>query len=180
MEEENEEVEKSLKEKVNEQVEKYIENVLVQGIQPANIDMLYKLIDIHKDLANEDYWKKKEEVYDMRYRAGDYSGEYGEGYGEESYGRRGVPGSGRGRYREGGNYGRRGGYRGEEMLDEMAEHYGNYRESANYNGQESEKAFDYMLQSAEEFFMYLMEEAEEPQQMEKIKKTARKISEMRM
>jgi hypothetical protein len=35
-----------------------------------------------------------------------------------------------------------------------------------------------MLQSAEEFFMHLMDEAENPEQIQKIKKTARKISEM--
>ena len=36
-----------------------------------------------------------------------------------------------------------------------------------------------MLQSAEEFFMHLMQEAENPEQMEKIRRTAKRISEMR-
>ena len=64
------------------------------------------------------------------------------------------------------------------MIDEMREHYDNYMEGARYSGPEKEKAFDYMLKSAEDFFCYLMEEVENPKQMEKIRRTARKISEM--
>ena len=106
----------------------------------------------------------------MRYRG--YEG-YGEGgYNEGGYGRRGR--DSRGRYTAGR------GYQGEEMIEEMREHYGNYMEGGSYNGAEKDKAFDYMLKSAEEFFMHLMEEVERPEQMEKIKRTARKISEMRM
>lgn len=52
------------------------------------------------------------------------------------------------------------------------------QESGRYNGREKEKAFDYMLKSAEDFFCYLMEEVENPEQMEKIKRTARRISDM--
>ena len=74
----------------------------------------------------------------------------------------------------------RGNYEGEDMIDEMREHYDNYMEGARYSGPEKEKAFDYMLKSAEDFFCYLMEEVENPEQMEKIRRTARKISEMRM
>lgn len=98
------------------------------------------------------------------------------GYGENTnYGRRGVPGSGRGRR-----------YRGEEMIEEMKEHFNNYSEGkeesmrGNYGAEGfKEKAFDYMLKSAKEFFMFLMEDSENPEQMEKVRKTARQISEMR-
>ena len=82
----------------------------------------------------------------------------------------------RGRYNERGR--NRGNYEGEDMIDEMREHYGNYMENSRYNGPEKEKSFDYMLKSAEDFFDYLMEEVENPEQMEKIRRTARKISEM--
>lgn len=157
---------------INKQVEEKINIILEKGIQMENIDVLGKLVDIHKDLSNEKYWKKKEEVMGMRYR--DYD-EYNEGgYVEGNYGRRRDS---RGRYME---RGRGRSYRGEEMIEEMMEHYGNYSEGGRYNGPEKEKAFDYMLKSAEEFFTHLMEEAENPEQMEKIKRTARKISEMRM
>jgi len=155
---------KELFEEVCEKVEEKIQTIVEGGITPDNIEALGELIDIHKDLANEDYWKEKKEAMKMRYRGYD---EYSEG----GYGRRGR--DSRGRYA-----GR--GYEGEEMIEEMREHYGNYMEGGRYNGPEKDKAFDYMLKSAEEFFMHLMEEAEHPEQMEKIKRTARKISEMRM
>ena len=121
-------------EKTNEQVVEKINSLLKDGIKQTNVDYLYKLVDIHKDLANEEYWDKMKEEDDMRYRG--YSGEnYNEG---GSYGRRRR--DSRGRYMEGGNYneggrggnygeyGRRGNYRGHEMIDEMQEHYGNYSE----------------------------------------------------
>ena len=166
-----EEGNKELLQEVSEKVEEKIKNIMEMGINPDNIEALGELVDIHKDICNEKYWKKKEEVMKMRYRGYD---EYGEGsYGEGGYGRRGR--DSRGRYT-----GRGGSYQGEEMLEEMREHYGNYAEGGRYGGPEKEKAFDYMLQSAEEFFTHLMHEAEHPEQMEKIKRTARKISEMRM
>lgn len=51
-----------MNEKVKEEVEKIINSITEEGIQTSNIDYLYKLIDIHKDLANEEYWQKKKEV----------------------------------------------------------------------------------------------------------------------
>lgn len=98
----------------------------------------------------------------MRYR----------GYDEESYGRRMRDSRGR--------YMGRGHDEGEKMIEEMREHYGNYMGGGRYNGPEKDKAFDYMLQSAEDFFCYLMEEVENPEQLEEIKRTARKIGDMRM
>lgn len=164
-----------LKQEVHKQIKQEIAKIVEEGIQVDNVNMLSKLVDIHKDLENEDYWEVKKEGIEMRYR--DYNGygnygrnsygdNYGDNYGRNSYGRRGVKGTGRGRYR------------GDDMLEEMHEHYGNYMESASYNGQESDKAFDYMLQSAEDFFNHLMEEAQNQEQMEKIKRVARRISEM--
>lgn len=38
------------------------------GITNANIDSLYKLIDIEKDIENINYWKVKEGVYDDEIR----------------------------------------------------------------------------------------------------------------
>lgn len=86
----------------------------------------------------------------------------------DSYGRRGVPGSGRRRYR------------GEEMIDEMSKHYGDYNEGRETygNDRETEKSFDKMLQSLEDFTYLLMQEADSPDKIEKVKMTARKISEM--
>ena len=121
-------------------------------------------------MLNEAYWKKKEE--NMMYR--DYDN-YSDGrsrdsrgrYMDSSYGRRGVPGTGRGRYR------------GYDMIEEMGEHYGDYSEGRdNYgNDRETEKSFDKMLQSLEDFTYLIMQEADSQDKIEKVRKTARKISE---
>lgn len=55
---------RELYERLKKQVEEKICNVVDAGIQNNNIDVLGKLVDIHKDLENEKYWKKKEEKYD--------------------------------------------------------------------------------------------------------------------
>lgn len=148
-------------EELKKQVEEKIKTITDSGITPENIKALGELVDIHKDLSNEQYWEKKEEVLNMRYMRDDY---------RDDYGRRSRDSRGR--------YMGRGNYEGEDMIDAMREHYDNYMEGARYSGPEKEKAFDYMLKSAEDFFCYLMEEVENPEQMEKIRRTAKRISEM--
>lgn len=149
-------------EELKKQLEEKIKIIMDKGLQEDNIEILGELVDIHKDLANEEYWQEKEEVYKMRYR----------GYDDDTYGRRMRDSRGR--------YMGRGHDEGEEMIEEIREHYGNYMEGGRYNGPEKDKAFDYMLKSAEDFFCYLMEEVENPEQLEKIKRTAHKIGDMRM
>ena len=172
MEEENknEETKEDVITKTKEEVEKLIKQVTESGLQIANVELLYKLIDIHKDINNEEYWKKKEE--NMMYRDYDnYSGgrsRDSRGRYMDSYGRRGVPGTGRGRYR------------GYDYIDEMGEQYGNYSEGRyTYgNDHETEKSFDKMLQSLEDFTYLIMQEADSQDKIEKVRRTARKISEM--
>lgn len=156
--------------KTKSEVEKIIKQIIENGVITENIELLYKLIDIHKDIENEKYWKEKEE--NMMYR--DYDN-YGGGRSRdsrgrytESYGRRGVPGTGRGRYR------------GYDMIEEMGEHYGNYSEGRDTygNDRETEKSFDKMLQSLEDFTYLIMQEADSQDEIEKVRRTARKISEM--
>lgn len=168
--EEEKKQETNVLDKTKEEVEKLIKQVTESGLQVANVELLYKLIDIHKDINNEEYWKKKEE--NMMYRDYDnYSGgrsRDSRGRYMDSYGRRGVPGTGRGRYR------------GYDMIEEMGEHYGDYSEGRdNYgNDRETEKSFDKMLQSLEDFTYLIMQEADSQDKIEKVRKTARKISEM--
>ncbi len=57
-----EQAEKTLTEKVKELVETKIEKLMETGIQVGNIDYFTKLVDIHKDIENEEYWKVKKEV----------------------------------------------------------------------------------------------------------------------
>jgi len=54
-------------ENVIEKVETKIDELIkTHGIKKENVDYLYKLVDIHKDLKNEEYWKVKEEYYEIR------------------------------------------------------------------------------------------------------------------
>ena len=55
-------IEKTFTHKVKELVETKIEKLLETGIQVGNIDYFGKLVDIHKDMENEEYWKIKKEV----------------------------------------------------------------------------------------------------------------------
>ena len=60
-----------MEEKLIEQINEKLSTIVEEGINVNNLEALGKLIDIHKDLANEEYWKVKKEVLNMRYRGYD-------------------------------------------------------------------------------------------------------------
>ena len=139
--------------KVIEKMKESINNQLEQGLNTQNIDVLYKLVDIYKDMK---------EVENMNY--GNYMGRnvgydsYGRNYGNMEYGR---------------NYGRQGydsKYRGDEYIDRMHNEYGRYMESRNRYGagEESDKAFHFMTKALGEYIEFLYEEAETPQQKQQL------------
>lgn len=159
--------------KIKKIVEVPMETIAKDGVSSNNLDYLYKLVDIQKDIANIEYWRAKEDI--MRYS--DY-GNYGRGsYGRNSYGD--------------GSYGRRGydakyrGHRPEDRMDEMYMNYQAYSEgreaygrSGNYSAKEdSMKSLEFMLESAVDLFKMLREEASSPEEKEIIEKYAKKISE---
>ena len=155
-----------MEQKMNEQLDKKINAILEQGIQAGNVDFLYKMVDIKKDMA-----EINKEEQEMMYR--------GRNSYDENYGARRR--DSRGRYMEGEHemYNRR--YRGHDYIDDMAEHYGTYmenKETGRYGSPEMGKALDYMLKSVEEFMTMLKNDASSHEEVEKIKRTARKISEM--
>lgn len=89
----------------------------------------------------------------------------------------------RGRYMGRGYNGRGYGedsYRGEQYLSDLYENFDRYNEGREMygNDRETEKSFDKMLQSLEDFTYLIMQEADNPEKIEKVRKTARKISEM--
>lgn len=104
-------------------------------------------------------------------RYGTYRGDYD----REIYSRRGR--DSRGRYS---NSGRDMSYRGDEMLDDMHEGYREYSEGKTRYGAGTEtlKSLEYMLKSVEDFMEMLADEAGSEEEMEMIRRTARKISEM--
>lgn len=174
---EEEKKETKVLDKLKEETDKSMKRVLEQGVQTNNVDFLYKMIDIKKDIAEIEK-EEQEMMYgnygnygrdsDMMYSGGrrrDSSGRYMEG---GSYGRRGVPGTGRGRYR------------GEEMMDEMAYHYGNYNEGREQYGADEEtmKSFKYMLKSFKDYYKHLKNEASSQQEVQMLEDVAREISEM--
>lgn len=174
-----EEEKKNMQESVKEETEKIINSILEEGIKNDNLDMLGKIVDIHKDISNECYWKAKEENL-MRYS-------YGADYNDSSYGRRGVPGTGRGRYRAEDSYGRRGvpgsgrrRYRGEDMIDEMAYHYGNYSDGKEMYGadQDTMQSYKMMLKAFKEYFEFLKDNASNPEEQQLLERTAHEMGQM--
>ena len=146
--------------KVIEKMKESINNQLEQGLNTQNIDVLYKLVDIYKDMK---------EVENMNY--GNYMGR---GAGYDAYGR-GNYGNYNMEYGRN-NYGRQGydmKYRGDENIDRMYNEYGRYMENRNRygNGEETDKSFHYMVKSLEDFIRVLHEEAETPQQKQMLNET---------
>lgn len=179
MEQETEKKETKVLDKLKEETDKSMKRVLEQGVQTNNVDFLYKMIDIKKDIAEIE--KEEQEMMYSNYGNYDNYGEYDRSYGG---GRRRDS---RGRYMEGGSYGRRGvkgtgrgRYRGEEMMEEMAYHYGNYNEGREQYGADEEtmKSFKYMLKSFKDYYKHLKNEASSQQEVQMLEDVAREISEM--
>ena len=133
----------------------YIEKVGTMNLDATDIDYLYKVVDIYKDLK---------EVESMN-NYGNYNG-YGN-YGEE-YGRRGVDSR----------------YRGESYMDGMRGSYRNYEEArneynrGNYGAKEDGlKELEYMMHAAMKFIKMVKEEATSPEEQEIVRKHIMKISE---
>lgn len=173
MEEDNKEV-KNVNDELKTAIEKSMQSFISTGIQKENLDTLYKLVDIHKDLCNEEYWKDKRRFMKMRY--GNYN-DY------DDYGRQGMKGTGPySRYR--GSYNGYDDY-GHEMLEDMKDNYGEYRESSdsynrgNYRAEQNKmQSLEYMLKSAERFFKMLNDEAQSPEEKQLIQKSIRKLGDM--
>lgn len=156
---------KDLKNATEDKIKDLLEESQGQ-ITGSNYEALGALIDIHKDIANEEYWCYKmeegEEGMYGNYGRGSYGnyGNYGRGdYGRDEYGRD--------------NYGARrrdsrGRYRGHDYLDEMYDNYGRYSESRERYGasQETDKSYHYMVKALEDFIKVLEEEADTQEQRE--------------
>ena len=155
------------KEKLNEKLEEKICQIIEEDISPNNIEMLDLLIDIHKDVANEDYWEKKGES--MRYSNSGRG--YNEGYGRREYGARSRDSRGR--------------YRGHDYIDEMYGEYGNYSEnryranSGDYSAKpEALKSLEYMLEAMVNFVGMLKSDASSPEEHQLIDEYVRRIESM--
>ena len=165
-----EEVKENIIPKTQEEVEKLIKTVTENGLQASNVQLLYQLIDIHKDIENEKYWKNKEE--NNMYMRDDYENDYRGGRSRDSKGR--YMGNRRGES-----------YRGQRVLDEMYDGYRNYSDGreeynrGNYGAKgETMRSLEYMLGSVTDFIEMLQHDADSQEEIEMIKKYTRRISEM--
>ena len=169
------EKEKEVNKKLKDDIHALKEKISTEGIQSGNnLEHLYKLVDIEKDLCEIEKGGESMKEYG-RYGYNDY-GEYNDynrgGYGREEYGRRTR--DSRGRYTDG--YGH---------LDRMYSEYGRYEEGkeqynrGNYNAkQDTMKSLEYMLESMVDFVKMLKSDAKSQEEMNMIKEYTRKISEM--
>ena len=55
-------------------VEEKLNDITKEGLNLQDLQVVSELVDVHKDLCNEDYWKAKKEAMEMRYNRG--YGEY--------------------------------------------------------------------------------------------------------
>lgn len=149
-------------------VEEKLNDITQEGLNLQDLQVVSELVDVHKDLCNEDYWKAKKEAMKMRYNRG-YD-EYGrDPYVREPYGR-GRDGRGR--------------YRGEETMDNMYNGYRYYSKGkeemnmGNYSAKaDTMESLEYMMESVMQFLKMLKEDAS-PEEMGLIREYTRKISEM--
>lgn len=144
-----------MEEKLIEKVCEYLKKVSEQNLDAADIDYLYKAVDIYKDMK---------EVECMN-NYGNY-GEYGR---YDAYGRRGVDAR----------------YRGESYMDGMMGSYRNYEaaraeyNNGNYGAKEDGlKELEYMLHALVKFAKTIKEEASSPEEQDIVRRHFMKISEM--
>ncbi len=157
--------------KLTDEVKKELREVEEQGINMNNLDTTFKLVDILKDLKKIEKMEGEEmNEYNIRGRYRD-GGDYGDG----NYGRRGVPGSGRGRYSDGDG-------RMREHLDRIMdgmEMYEYGRERSRYGHGDDERLYDGLEKLMYAICMFVestMEFADTPQEKEIIRKHVQKMA----
>ena len=149
-----------MEDKLLQQVDEKIKEIMEEDINSNNLDYLYKLSKI-KHITKED--KMNYGNYGEYGRRAGYDS-YGEHYGRDNYGRRGYDAK----------------YRGHNHLDRMYEDYGRYMDGRTKygNNQDTMKSLKYMLESMEDFARMLKEDAQSQEEVEMIRQTAQRIAQM--
>ena len=143
-----------MNERVYKATEEKVEDILKEGINTNNLNLLYQLVDIQKDICeierSDSMHYGNYDSYGARMR--DSRGRYmGYGHLDKMY-------SEYGRYEE-----------GKEQ----------YNRGGNYNAKEdSIKSLEYMLESMVDFVKMLKQDAKSQEEVNLIKEYTRKISEM--
>jgi len=149
-----------MEDKLLQQVDEKIKEIMEEDINSNNLEYLYKLSKI-KHITKED--KMNYGNYGEYGRRAGYDS-YGEHYGRDNYGRRGYDAK----------------YRGHDHLDRMYENYGRYMDGKTRYGntQDTMKSLKYMLESMEDFARMLKEDAQSQEEVEMIRQTAQRIAQM--
>lgn len=175
--------------KLLENAKKELKQIEETGLNAGNLDNAYKLVDIAKNISKLQMMEEGEGKMRGGYSDGYSDGGYGRGgyrdggyrdggygnYDDDSYGRRGVPGSGRG---HGGRY--RGDDRWNEHLDRImdgADMY-QYGRSRYRDGGDSERMYDGLEKLMYAICMFIestMDFAESPEEKEIIRKHIQKL-----
>ena len=143
-----------MNEKLKQTTSEAIERLLNEGITTNNLDHLYKLTKInHIAKENEEMYNNYE-----NYNRGNY-GNYG-----NEYGRRGYDAK----------------YRGHEYMDRMYQEYGRYEGNRERYGanEDTKRSLKYMLEAMEDFARMLKSEAQSQEEVQMIRETAQRISQM--
>ena len=177
--------------KLKEMIKKELTEIENKGINAGNLEVINKLASIYKDLGEIKQMEEGgQKMQDYGYREGGYGygagGSGGGGYNDrgggggyreqgygayEEYGRRGVPGSGRGRYNN----------RMREHMDRMMdgmEQYEYGKERYMHGGDDSRvmEGLEKLMYAMCMFVESAMDFAETPQEKEVIRKHIQKIS----
>ena len=146
-----------MEEQLKKKTEESIKKILDDGITTNNLEYLYKLSKINH-IAKED-----SEMYGNYGNYGTYRERW---YGRDEYGARRRDSRGR--------------YMGHEHLDRIADSYGRYSENKERYGanEDTKRNLKYMLESMEDFVKMLMQEAQSQEEIEMIRQTTRRVSEM--
>lgn len=168
--------------KLMEQVKKELTEIEGKGINASNLELIGKLTNIYKDLSKIKNMEKEGGSQKMpeysRYReGGGYREGYRDGYSDSGYrdgeyGRRGVPGSGRGRYN-----GSRMRDHMERMMDGMDQYeYGKERYMLGGDDTRVMEGLEKLMYAMCMFVESAMDFADTPQEKEVIRKHIKKIS----
>lgn len=172
-------------EQLLEKVKKELEQIAQQGLTGNNLDITFKLVDIAKDLGEIQKTEKggrqmgQYDAYGRTYRdsyTDDYrNSSYDRMYRDGEYGRRGVPGSGRGGYRGDDRF-----TRSLDRLYEGVEDYQYGRDRYMHGGSEQQMidGLENMMYAVCILIETAMDAADTPEAKEAIHKHLKKIKSM--
>lgn len=162
-------------EKIKEIIENKITELEIKGVlDDTSISTLDKLLNMHKNLENEEYWKSKKEAMNMRYR--DYN------YMDEGYGRRRRDSHGRYMGERDDRYGH---HIPEDYWERVMDGYDGYMDGiekyrrGNYNGKgQSIEGLERMLDGIYAFMEDVYNDPEQPEIKDVVKHYIKRFAEL--